>query len=105
MGYALYKELRDKFYWIIFVICSIGLDALLISSWVIIQYGADTYIVAPLVLRGIDNKVLLIFQHMLAISTIVPIFVFIATDVLTVSKYAWHRLRKQKTKTKKADMM
>ena len=98
MGYALYKKLRDKFYWIVFVVCSIGLDALLVSSWVIIQYCADTYIVAPLDLRGVDNKVLLIFQIILAISTIVPIFVFIVTDVMIVSKLAWHHCCKQKTK-------
>lgn len=76
------------------VIC-IAIDSLFLIFWILIQYLVDTYVVSKLGLRGIDSWMLLGFQWLFAVSTLIPVIVNIYVDLRIVLQRAQTRIARE----------
>ena len=72
----------------------IFVDALFLSLWVFIQYVVDVLVVKQLNLSGIDKWMLLIFQGLFAVSTLVPVLASLYLDIRNILRRTREELKK-----------
>jgi len=57
------------------------MDSTFLAAWVALQWIVNEYVIKNLGLRGVDYWMLLIFQVIFAISTLIPIIIYIYVDI------------------------
>lgn len=57
------------------------IDSAFLALWVSMQWIVSSKVIAPLILTGIDQLVLTIFQILFAISTLAPVAITIYKDI------------------------
>lgn len=87
------KDLKDRLR--VFSIQAISslIDSGFLALWVIVQWAVNEYVVKRLELADIDKWVLSAFQVIFAISTLVPIVVYIYVDTRVMVLRAQRRIR------------
>ena len=70
-------------------------DALFLALWVAVQWLVSSKIVTPLVLSGIDNIVLFIFQILFSISTLAPVAITIYRDIRIMLLRTQRKIRQE----------
>lgn len=70
-------------------------DSLFLALWVTVQWLVDTFVVHPLMLTGLPNLVLSIFQILFAISTLAPVAITIYRDIRIMLLRTQRRIRRE----------
>ena len=63
---------------------SVALDCLFLAFWVVVQWVVGSQIIERFRLKGLDEYMLLTFQIIFAVSTLIPILVYIAVDLYSI---------------------
>ena len=63
------------------ILC-IMIDSSFLACWLILQWVLDHYIIQKFIMKGVGTWMLIVFQIIFAISTIIPIILYIAIDLL-----------------------
>ncbi len=77
----MWDEIRSRFGTFLKWAITSLIDSAFLAFWVLIQWLVSEYVIKPLQLTGIDRWVLLIAQLLFAVSTIVPIALYIYRDI------------------------
>ena len=95
-----WKELANQVQtFTVFAVSSL-LDTTFLALWVFLQWLIDVKVIAAYQLSGIDTWVLLAFQILFAISTLMPVAIFIYTDIRIMLLRAGKRIRHEMKRRK-----
>lgn len=75
------------------------IDSAFLAFWVFVQWIASEKVIASLGLSGVDQWMLAIFQVLFAISTLVPIVVYIYVDIRVMLMRAQRRIQGEEKST------
>jgi len=71
------------------------IDSAFLAFWVFLQWFIDVKVIQTYKLSNIDNWVLLAFQIIFAVSTVIPVIIFIYTDIRVMFLRAKRRIQKE----------
>lgn len=57
------------------------IDSAFLALWVFLQWLVDAWVIQQYELSNVDKWVLLAFQIIFAVSTVIPVIIFIYTDI------------------------
>jgi len=89
------KTFFEKTKWAAVVIISIIVDAVIICVWVGVQSGTHNYI-QSFALAFLDQQVLIAFQYLFAIATVVPVVIHVFTGMIITYRQALIYLNKNR---------
>lgn len=79
------------------------IDSSYLAVWVVVQWAVNEFIINRLRLTGVDSWVLLVFQIIFAISTLIPIIVYIYVDIRIMIVRAQYAIRQEIEKAAEND--
>lgn len=82
MNDTIWKDVWGRFKKLSSYIIAVLIDGVFLALWVATQYLLDRFVLAKLQLSGIDTWVLDTFKWCFAISTIIPIILFLLGDTI-----------------------
>ena len=71
------------------------IDSAFLVLWVTVQWFVNNKVIRPLILTGIDQLVLTIFQILFAVSTLAPIAITIYRDIRIMLLRTQRKIRKE----------
>lgn len=96
MNEDLWINLKRRFKGLkIYIVRTIIFDSLLLCIWVLMQYIVESQIIKRLELSGINHWVLLTFQVILALSTLILVIVWISVDIRVSILIAKREIKKE----------
>ena len=81
-------SIKRRISWSCVSLVTLFLDGLYIGFWALIQYLFNHYVWNKNLFSGIDKNVLLTLRYIFAVATVVPVFVFITSDIIVIIKQA-----------------
>lgn len=91
-----WEEIKRKIKTIIQWIVSSFLDAVFLVCWIVIQWFVNQKIIANLNLSGIDEWMLITFQVLFSIATLIPVIAYIGIDVCKVILRSWAQIQQER---------
>lgn len=96
-----WKDLINQLRFFLFSIIASLIDTLFLVFWVILQWLVDINIISKYQLSGIDSWVLIMFQVLFAIATLVPVSIFYYGDIRVMLIRTKKRIQKESQSPKK----
>lgn len=81
-------------------ITCILIDALFLCLWVAVQWAVNTFVIERLELSSIDKWTLVVFRIIFAVSTLVPVVVYIYTDLRVMFIRVQKRIKEERASDK-----
>jgi hypothetical protein len=77
-------------------VAAVLIDIGFVAFWAIAQWAVNEYVITPLNLHGIDKWILLVFQVVFAISTLIIILIYMWEDLAIMFVRARARIAREK---------
>ncbi|MEA5517021.1 hypothetical protein [Nodularia sp. UHCC 0506] len=87
------KDLVGKLQTLLLEITSIILDAFFLALWVLVEWALNKYVIKALELSGISQWVLVTFQIVFSISTLVVVLSYVILDITTIVTKNWRKIK------------
>jgi len=87
-------NLKRRIRWFLITMITFVINALLICFWALIQFLVYKYVLKEYQLYDIDKAVLVSLQKVFGIATVIPVFMFIVSDLLIIGIQCLNAIKK-----------